>query len=220
MPVQDIENVIRRCGVIPVLKIKDAATAVPLASALIAGGLPMAEVTFRTPAALEAMRSMVEAHGDTLFVGAGTVLAPDQADAAMDAGARFIVTPGFNPRVVDHCLEHGYPVYPGVNAPSQVEQGLERGLRVLKFFPAEASGGTAMLRALGGPYPEVQFIPTGGVSADNLADYLTLRNVLACGGSWLAEGGLRDQEDFDEVATRCRAAVALILRLRQVCHLI
>ncbi len=205
----------RQYGVVPAIKIDDAELAVPLAAALIEGGLPVAEITFRTAAASDAMRLMAEKFGEELMLGAGTVLNTEQADAAMEAGARFVVTPGFNPRVVDHCLAKGLPVYPGVNSPSQVEQAMERGLRVLKFFPAAVSGGCAMLKALAGPYPDTLFIPTGGINGGNLKEYLALRNVLACGGSWLTDERLLAEKDFNQITARCRAAIEQVRSLEK-----
>ena len=163
-------------GLVPVIKIEDASKAADLARALIAGGLPCAEVTFRTAAAAEAIRAMTAGFPDML-VGAGTVINVELAKKAKEAGARFIVSPGFNPLVVEWCISNGMPVVPGVNTPSDVEAGLERGLEVLKFFPAEASGGVAMLDALAGPFGQVKFMPTGGIGANNLADYVRRPNV-------------------------------------------
>ena len=171
-------------GVLPVLTIDDADRAIPTATAVLDGGIPAVEITFRTGAAEEAIRRTTHEVPGTI-VGAGTVLTVDQADRARRAGAAFVVTPGFNPRVVAFCQDAGIPVIPGVNNPTQVEQALELGVTVLKFFPAAASGGPAMLRALGGPYPNVRFVPTGGISAANLGEYLGLPNVLAVGGSWM-----------------------------------
>jgi 2-dehydro-3-deoxyphosphogluconate aldolase/(4S)-4-hydroxy-2-oxoglutarate aldolase len=149
-----------------------------------------------------------------LIVGAGTVLTVEQVDAALAAGASFVVTPGFSPRIVDRCLDLGLPIVPGVNSPSQVEMGLERGLNLLKFFPAEASGGIKMLKALHGPYGEVSFMPTGGVEVSNLAAYLALPNVAACGGSWMVKEDLIAAGRFDEIVRLCREAVAIVKAAR------
>ncbi|MFZ2636187.1 MAG: bifunctional 4-hydroxy-2-oxoglutarate aldolase/2-dehydro-3-deoxy-phosphogluconate aldolase, partial [Rectinemataceae bacterium] len=197
--------------IVPVIKIEDPDRAVPLARALLSGGLPIAEITFRTAAAAQAMRAIV-ASVPGVLVGAGTVLTTGQVDIAIDSGASFVVTPGFNPRVVDYCLSRGIAVIPGVNSPSQVEMGLERGLEILKFFPAEASGGVKMLKALNGPYPGVRFIPTGGIGPDNLSEYLGLSCVLACGGSWMvkdefiAAGKFQDIEEMTRRAVQAAAA--------------
>lgn len=209
----DIFERIRATGIVPVIKLEKAADARPLGKALLEGGLPVAEVTFRTGAAPEAIR-LLRAEYPDLLVGAGTVLTPAQADAALAAGARFAVTPGFNPRVVDHCLARGLPVVPGVNGPSQVEQGLERGLTLLKFFPAEVSGGVKMLKALHGPYAEVSFVPTGGVEPANLASYLALRYVAAVGGSWMVKDELLAAGRFAEVTALCAEAVRLVASSR------
>jgi 2-dehydro-3-deoxyphosphogluconate aldolase/(4S)-4-hydroxy-2-oxoglutarate aldolase len=204
---------IRSAGIVPVIKLERAADARPLGRALLDGGLPVAEVTFRTAAAPDAIR-ILRAELPSLLVGAGTVLTPAQADAALAAGAQFAVTPGFNPRVVDHCLARGLPIVPGVNSPSQVELGLERGLGLLKFFPAEASGGVKMLKALHGPYAEVSFLPTGGVDLANLASYLALAYVAAVGGSWMVKEELLAAGRFAEVTSLCAEAVRLAGTLR------
>ncbi len=196
-------------GLVPVIKIEDAAKAADLARALIAGGLPCAEVTFRTAAAAEAIRAMTADFPDML-VGAGTVINVELAKKAKEAGARFIVSPGFNPAVVEWCIANGMPVVPGVNNPSDVEAGLERGLEVLKFFPAEASGGVAMLDALAGPFGQVKFMPTGGIGANNLADYVKRPNVLAVGGSWMVKADLIDSGDWDGITRLCREAVTAV----------
>lgn len=196
-------------GLVPVVKIDDAAKAVPLAKALIEGGLPCAEVTFRTAAAAEAISSISKAFPDML-VGAGTVINVELAKKAAAAGAKFIVSPGFNPEVVDWCLANSIHIVPGVNNPSGVEAGLERGLDVLKFFPAEASGGTAMLDALAGPFAQVLFMPTGGIDLKNLSDYARRQNVLAIGGSWMVKADLIDGEQWGEITRICREAVTAI----------
>lgn len=204
---------IRATGIVPVIKLEKAADARPLGKALLEGGLPVAEVTFRTGAAPEAIR-ILRAEFPGMLVGAGTVLTPAQADAAIAAGAAFAVTPGFNPRVVDHCLSRGLPVVPGVNSPSQVELGLERGLTLLKFFPAEISGGVKMLKALHGPYAEASFVPTGGVEPANLASYLALKYVAAVGGSWMVKDELIAAGRFAEVTALSAEAVRLVASAR------
>jgi len=197
-------------GLVPVVKIMDAKDAVPLGKALIAGDLPIAEITFRTDAAEESIKRISSKLPDML-VGAGTVLTTDQAERAVAAGAKFIVSPGFNPKVVDWCIEKGVPITPGVNSPTQIEMALERGLTHLKFFPAEASGGLAMLKAMSGPYGGVKFIPTGGVNAGNLGEYLASPLIHACGGSWLAKADVIAAGNFDEITRVTREAVSLVL---------
>jgi 2-dehydro-3-deoxyphosphogluconate aldolase/(4S)-4-hydroxy-2-oxoglutarate aldolase len=195
-------------GIVPVIKLAKAADAVPLGTALLEGGLPVAEITFRTSAAPEAIRLLRE-KCPALLVGAGTVTTVEQVEAAIGAGASFAVTPGFNPRIVDRCLERGLPVVPGVNSPSQVELGLERGLSLLKFFPAEVSGGVKMLKALHGPYAEVSFVPTGGVDSSNLASYLALPYVVAVGGGWMVKEELIAAGRYAEITALCAEAVRL-----------
>jgi 2-dehydro-3-deoxyphosphogluconate aldolase / (4S)-4-hydroxy-2-oxoglutarate aldolase len=172
---------LRAVRIVPVITIDDPDDAVPLARALHDGGLSCAEITFRTPRALEALRR-ITAEMPEMFVGAGTVLTTTQAETAADAGAQFIVAPGFNPRVVDYCLDRGMHIYPGVATPTEIEAALEKGLRTLKFFPAEPMGGLAFLKA----YVDVNFMPTGGINANNLASYLAFNRVVACGASWMA----------------------------------
>ena len=184
--------------VVPVVNIEDATDALPLGNALLKGGLPLIEITFRTAAAADAIASLSYELPD-ICVGAGTVLTIDQVNQSIDAGARFIVAPGFNPRVVDYCIDRNIPVFPGVNSPTQVEMGLERDLKILKFFPAEASGGLKMLKAMAAPYGDVRFMPTGGVNIDNLKDYLAFDRIIACGGTWLATSALINDGRFDEI---------------------
>jgi 2-dehydro-3-deoxyphosphogluconate aldolase/(4S)-4-hydroxy-2-oxoglutarate aldolase len=197
-------------GVVPVVKIQDAADALPLGEALQAGDLPLAEITFRTAAAEQAIRNMVKAFPQML-VGAGTVLSVDQVKQAREAGAKFMVSPGFNPKVVDYCLAQNIPITPGVNSPTTIEMALERGLRVLKFFPAEASGGLPLLKAMAGPYGGVSFIPTGGVDVRNLQTYLASSLVHACGGTWIAKADMIAAGKFAEITRLAREAVALTL---------
>ena len=173
---------IHRIGVVPVIKITDPETAVPLARALDKGGIPVAEVTFRTQHAAEAIRR-ISAEVPQVLTGAGTVTTTEQVDTAVAAGAKFIVTPGFNPKVVDYCLERNIPILPGASGPSEIEQAMERGLEVVKCFPAEALGGLPYIKALSGPYTEMKFMPTGGVNPGNITSYLGFSKILACGGS-------------------------------------
>lgn len=204
-----MHDVLFRIGelkLVPVVKINRAEDALALGEALVAGGLPVAEITFRTDAAPAAIRTLHE-RLPALLVGAGTVLNVDNVKAAVDAGAQFMVAPGFNPKVVDYCVEHGIPVVPGVNSPTDIEMGLDRGLNVLKFFPAEASGGLKLLKAMAAPYAGVKFMPTGGINLDNLLTYLAFDRVLACGGTWMAETSLIDAGQFAEITRLTRAAV-------------
>jgi 2-dehydro-3-deoxyphosphogluconate aldolase/(4S)-4-hydroxy-2-oxoglutarate aldolase len=193
--------------IVPVVVVRELEAALPLARALAEGGLPVAEVTFRTEAAAGAIRR-IAAETD-LLVGAGTVVEPDQVDQAVEAGARFVVTPGFSSRVAARCRELGVALIPGVATATEVMVALEHGLTLLKFFPAEPSGGVATLRALHGPFPDVRFVPTGGVSAANAGSYLVLPYVAAVGGSWLVAPELVVAGDFAQVAQLTAAAVAL-----------
>lgn len=208
-----VQDRIERAGIVPVIRIDRDDDAVPLVEALVAGGLPIAEITFRTESAEESIRR-VDRDVTPALVGAGTVLTVEQVRRAVDAGAQFIVTPGFNPRVVEYCVSRGIAIIPGVNNPTGVEQALEFGLTVLKFFPAEASGGTRMLEALGGPYGQVTFVPTGGVKPDNLQAYLSLKNVAAVGGSWIVPTAAIDSGDFARIQELTAAAVQMVEAIR------
>lgn len=200
---------ISQLKLVPVVKIEQIGDALALGQALVTGGLPLAEITFRTEAAAESIRILSEALPGML-IGAGTVLTIEQVRQAVAAGAKFIVAPGFNPKVVDYCLEQNIPIVPGVNSPTQIEMGLERGLTVLKFFPAEASGGLKLLKAMAAPYSDVSFMPTGGINLQNLSQYLAFKRVVACGGSWLVETSLISAGRFDEITRLTREAVDLI----------
>jgi 2-dehydro-3-deoxyphosphogluconate aldolase/(4S)-4-hydroxy-2-oxoglutarate aldolase len=197
---------LRAVRIVPVITIDDPVDAIPLAKALAAGGLSCAEITFRTPRALEALRRITSESGE-VFAGAGTVLTPEQAASAREAGAQFIVAPGFNPRVVAYCLEHDVPVYPGVATPSEVEMAIEKGLSTVKFFPAEPMGGLAFLKAIAAPYVGVDFIPTGGINASNVASYLAFKRVVACGASWMAPPDWIAAKQFDRIRDEARRAV-------------
>ncbi|ABX40444.1 bifunctional 4-hydroxy-2-oxoglutarate aldolase/2-dehydro-3-deoxy-phosphogluconate aldolase [Lachnoclostridium phytofermentans] len=197
-------------GIIPVVKIDDAKDAAPLAKALCEGGLPVAEVTFRTAAAEEAIRNMVEACPD-MFVGAGTVLTTEQVDRAIAAGCKFIVSPGLNPKIVKYCIEKGIPITPGTSSPTDIEQAIELGLEAVKFFPAEASGGLAKIKAMAAPYVNMRFMPTGGISEKNLTSYLDFPKILACGGSWMVSEALINGGKFDEIKKLTREAVNTML---------
>lgn len=210
-----IRDQIKQLRIVPVIVIDDADRAQPLAAALIEGGLPCAEVTFRTAGAAEALSRMAGAHPDML-VGAGTVLSLQQAATARQAGAKFIVAPGFNPAVVDYCLEHDMPVFPGVCTPTEIEMALAKGLSTLKFFPAEPIGGLPYLKAIAAPYGLVEFIPTGGVSTKNIAEYLGFKKVIACGGSWMASAELIAAGDFDAIRDETQRAVKIVNTLEGV----
>lgn len=200
-------------GLVPVIKIDRAADALPLARSLCAAGLPVAEITFRTACAAEAIEAVTAALPH-MIVGAGTVLTEDQAEAAVNAGAGFIVSPGFNPNVVGWCIEHEVPVAPGCATPSDVEAAIEFGLDTVKFFPAEAMGGVAMLKAMSAPYPGMRFIPTGGITETNLADYLAAGCVLACGGSFMVREEYINNGEFDKVTALTRSALMTMYGFR------
>jgi len=194
---------------IPVVIIENSEYAIPLGQALIEAGLPIIEITFRTQAAEQVISDLTNKISD-LFIGAGTVLRIDQVKKAVSAGALFIVTPGFNPKIVDYCIDNKIPIIPGVNTPSMVEWALDKGLKIVKFFPANLSGGTKMLKSLAGPYPEMRFIPTGGINNECLIDYLKLSNVFACGGSWIVKKDLISSGQFEEIKRLTKNALSLI----------
>lgn len=202
-------------GLIPVIKIENADDAVPLAKALVDGGLPAAEITFRTKCAAEAIKNIKEAYPDML-VGAGTVLTTEQVDAAIAAGSSFIVSPGLNPKIVEYCLSKGVPMLPGCSNPSDVEAALELGLTTVKFFPAEAAGGLKMLKAMSAPYGQLTFMPTGGINADNLLDYLKFNKIVACGGSFMVKDELVKEKKWDEITALTKNAVKSMLGLEFV----
>ena len=202
-----------RIGLVPVITIESPRDAVPLAEALLDGGIACAEVTFRTPAAGEAIHGISSTCGE-LLVGAGTVLTVEQAEQATQAGAQYVVAPGFDPAVVGWCLAHHVPVIPGVATPTEISMALARGLNLLKFFPAEAMGGVQTLQALSAPFAGVRFIPTGGITVANLPQYLALPNVAACGGSWMAKEGMISAGRFAEIARLSRQARAIVHQVR------
>ena len=209
----EIMQEIGRIGIVPVVAIDDAADAVPLGQALTDAGLPCAEITFRTAAAADAIKAMSDAFPDML-VGAGTVLTVAQAEQAKAAGVKFIVTPGFDAAVVDWCLANDVPITPGVMTPTDINQALAKGLSLLKFFPAEVAGGTKALKAIGGPYVGIKFIPTGGINANNLADYLSLPMVHACGGSFMVKKQLIADGEFKAITEMARTAVGIVQSAR------
>ena len=196
-------------AIVPVVKIDDAAKAVPLAKAMIKGGINTAEITFRTDAAEEAIRRISEACPE-MVVGAGTVINPSLAEKAVKAGAQFIVSAGLNPETVRWCNEHDVPCCPGVCTPSEIEMGLSLGLDTLKFFPAETSGGVKMLKDLGGPFPKLKFMTTGGINPANVQDYARTPNVMAIGGSWMVKADLIENEKWDEITRLCEEALRLV----------
>ncbi|WP_070971646.1 bifunctional 4-hydroxy-2-oxoglutarate aldolase/2-dehydro-3-deoxy-phosphogluconate aldolase [Vibrio sonorensis] len=201
-----LDQQLSQLKIIPVIAINRAEDAIPLGKTLVDNGMPCAEITFRTSCAAEAIRLMREEFPDML-IGAGTILTNEQVDQAVEAGVDFIVSPGFNPRTVQYCLDKNVPIVPGVNNPSLVEQAMEMGLTTLKFFPAEPSGGVGMLKALTAVYP-VSFMPTGGVSLANVDSYLSIPSVLACGGTWMVPTGLIDEGKWDELGALVKEAVS------------
>jgi 2-dehydro-3-deoxyphosphogluconate aldolase/(4S)-4-hydroxy-2-oxoglutarate aldolase len=210
----DVLTQIEQFGVVPVVAIDAVDHALGLGRALIDGGLPCAEITFRTAAAADAIQAMTSNYPEML-VGAGTVLTVAQAQKAADAGARFVVTPGFDAAVVDWCIERDMPVTPGVMTPTEINMALNKGLTELKFFPAETAGGVKTLKAISGPYGGVRFIPTGGINAANLTDYLRLPVVIACGGSWLVKKQLIADGEFDRIAELTAEAIEIVKTARQ-----
>ena len=204
---------IQKIGIVPVVVLNDAKDAAPLAKALCDGGLPCAEVTFRTDAAEESIRIM-STEFPQMLVGAGTVLTTEQVDRAVAAGAKFIVSPGLNPKVVKYCIEKGVPVTPGTCTPSEVEQAIELGLEVVKFFPAEPAGGLNMIKAMAAPYVGMKFMPTGGINPKNVRDYLAFDKILACGGRWMVKGSLVDAGEFDKIEELTREAVEIVKESR------
>ncbi len=213
----DIFKRIEELGFVPVVKVDKPQDAVSLGKALLIGDLPVAEITFRTFAAEDAIKALTEELPE-LLVGAGTVLTIEQVQKAVSAGAKFIVAPGFNTKVVDYCLENNIPITPGVNSPTQIEIALEKGLKIVKFFPAEASGGLALLKAMSGPFSEINFIPTGGIEQNNLLSYLAHPQVIACGGSWMVKSDLVSSQDFERITELTREAVSTMLGF-QLAHL-
>ncbi|PMO40656.1 2-dehydro-3-deoxyphosphogluconate aldolase [Vibrio splendidus] len=205
----NIKQQLKTLKVIPVIAIDNAEDIIPLGKVLAENGLPAAEITFRSEAAVEAIRLLRESQPDML-IGAGTVLNREQAIAAKEAGATFVVSPGFNPNTVRACQEIGLDIIPGVNNPSTVEAALEMGLTTLKFFPAEASGGINMVKSLLAPYTDIEIMPTGGINPNNIKDYLAIPRVLACGGTWMVDKKLIEEGNWEELAHLTREAVALV----------
>ena len=208
-----IEERFEDFGVVPVVVLDDVKDALPLAKALTEGGLPCAEITFRTEAAEESIKVMAEASPD-MVVGAGTVLTIEQVNAAVKAGAKFIVSPGFDPEIVDYCLEKEIPIFPGCVTPSEVAQAVKRGLKVVKFFPAEPAGGVAMIKAMAAPYHQLRFMPTGGIGTLNLKDYLEFDKIICCGGSWMVKGDLIKNGEFEKICKLTKEAKELAKSIR------
>ena len=205
-------NVIQTLGkykIVPVATIEDKQHAIPLGNSLIEAGLTVLEIAFRSEAAADAIK-ILSKNLPNIFLGAGTVLKIEQVKHATDSGAQFIVTPGFNPKIVDYCVENDIMIIPGLNTPTMVEWVLDRGLKLVKFFPANVSGGTEMLKALSGPYPTMKFIPTGGVNNSNILEYLKLKNVLCVGGSWIVKKELISSERFKDISRLTREALAIV----------
>jgi Entner-Doudoroff aldolase len=205
----DVIKKIENLRIVPVAVIEDYENAIPLGKALIEAGLPIIEITFRTEAAARSI-SLVKREFPEMLVGAGTILKIEQIKAAIAAGSEFIVTPGFNPTVVDYCVNNRIPIVPGLNSPSFIEWGMDRGLYHFKFFPADISGGPKMIQQLSGPYPDVKFMPTGGINDQTLVEYLRLENVFACGGSWLVKKMFISERKFDEIKLKAQNALKLI----------
>ena len=208
-----IEEKFNEFGIVPVVVLDQAKDALPLAKALKEGGLPCAEITFRTEAAEESICRICREYPNML-VGAGTVLTIEQARHAVDAGAKFIVSPGFDDEIVDYCLEKKIPVFPGCITPSEVAKAVKRGLKVIKFFPAEQAGGIQMIKAMSAPYPMVRFMPTGGISTENLKEYLSFEKIICCGGSWMVKGDLIKRGEFEEITRLTKQAVELAASIR------
>ena len=210
---EDLKTKFEQIGIIPVVVLEDAKDAHALGQALMDGGLPAAEVTFRTDAAEEVIK-ILSHDFPNMLVGAGTVLTCEQADKAIAAGAKFIVAPGFNPHVVKHCIEKGYPVTPGVQTPGEMEQAMELGLDFVKFFPAEPAGGLPMIKAVAAPYTKLKFMPTGGINKDNVKEYLAYNKIVACGGTWMVKGDLISDGDFEKIKELTHEAAEIVREVR------
>jgi 2-dehydro-3-deoxyphosphogluconate aldolase/(4S)-4-hydroxy-2-oxoglutarate aldolase len=206
---------LRKIGIIPVIKIDNVDKACSLAEALIAGGIPCAEITFRTVEGEQAIK-VISKEAPGILLGAGTVLTVDQVDKAITAGAKFIVSPGFNPKVVSYCIGKGIPVVPGCSNPTDIEMALEMGLEVVKFFPAEQAGGLEYIKAISAPYSSVSFIPTGGINAQNIGKYIAYEKVLACGGSWMVSADLINSGNWEKISSLCKEALMSLLGFQMV----
>lgn len=208
-----ITEKIESFGIVPVVVLNEVKDALPLAKALIEGGLPCAEVTFRTEAAEESIRVMHETYPEML-IGAGTVLTTAQVEKAIHAGAAFIVSPGFDDEVVDYCVTRKIPIFPGCVTPSEVTQAVKRGLKTVKFFPAQQFGGIGTIKAISGPFSEMKFMPTGGINEKNLSEYLSSDKIIACGGSWMVKNDLIQEGNFDRIRELVHEAVQLVKEIR------
>lgn len=209
----DVLKQIGSTGIVPVVVLNKADDAKPLAQSLVNGGLPCAEVTFRTDAAEESIR-IISKEFPNMLTGAGTVLSVEQVKRAVGAGAKFIVSPGFNPKVVEYCLKKGYPVTPGIMTPTELEMALDYGLEVVKFFPAENAGGLKMIKAMSAPYTKMLFMPTGGINPQNVRDYLACDKILACGGSWMVKSDLITTGNYAEIERLTREASGIVKEIR------
>ncbi|UCG26904.1 MAG: bifunctional 4-hydroxy-2-oxoglutarate aldolase/2-dehydro-3-deoxy-phosphogluconate aldolase [Bacteroidales bacterium] len=205
----EIIDKLKSFRIVPIITLEDPGDIVPLGEALISGGLPIAEITFRTGAAVDALKLASRKFPD-FFLGAGTILSAEQVDIAFSSGARFMVTPGFNPRVVDHCIKKKITIIPGLNTPTQIEQALERGIEYVKFFPAEASGGIPFINAVAAPYGRVRFMATGGINAGNLKNYLSNKYIFACGGSWMVRKELIESGNFAKITRLVKESLEII----------
>ncbi|MFK7800242.1 MAG: bifunctional 4-hydroxy-2-oxoglutarate aldolase/2-dehydro-3-deoxy-phosphogluconate aldolase [Anaerolineae bacterium] len=210
----EIVKRIGEMGIVPVVALDDADTAAPLGQALLAGGLPTAELTFRTDAAAESIGKMCHAHPEML-VGAGTVLTVNQAEQAVSAGAKYLLAPGLDPEIVEWCLSKNVLIIPGVMSPTDVTLAVKMGLKLLKFFPAAAAGGSTFLKSMSDPFVGIDFMPTGGINAKNLPEFLAMPMVQACGGSWLVKKQLISDGNFAEITRLTKEAVAIVKRARQ-----
>ena len=209
----DVLKQIGSTGIVPVVVLNKADDAKPLALSLVNGGLPCAEVTFRTDAAEESIR-IISKEFPNMLTGAGTVLSVEQVKRAVGAGAKFIVSPGFNPKVVEYCLKKNYPITPGIMTPTELEMALDYGLEVVKFFPAENAGGLKMIKAMSAPYTMMKFMPTGGINATNVRDYLACDKILACGGSWMVKSDLITSGNYAEIERLTREASGIVKEIR------
>jgi len=205
-----IEEKLYDYGIVPVVKIDDSTKAIPLAKALLNGGLPCAEITLRTVEGIAAIKNIADEMKD-FCVGAGTVLTIEQASEAINAGAQFIVTPGFNPDVIEYCIGKGIPIFPGCSSPTDMERALSMGISTVKFFPSEPLGGVNYLKAVAGPYSSLKFMPTGGINEKNINSYLSFDKIIACGGSWMVKDELINNDKFDEITTLTKSALKTIM---------
>ena len=210
----NIDSKISEIGIVPVIRIDDVEKAIPLAQALRDGDVPVAEVTFRTEQAEESIRR-IAAEVPEVLIGAGTVITIEQADRAIAAGAKFIVSPGINPKIVEYCLEKSIPIFPGCITPTEIETALGYGLKTLKFFPAEQAGGLDFIKAVCAPYGNIKFMPTGGISLKNLGEYLSYSKIAACGGSYMSPANLINESKWEEITELCKKSVEIVRNSRK-----